>query len=42
MEEPAEYVSGRLRRRLAEDGRLIHDGLAVTEMTDAPGAEDVG
>ncbi|HET6691660.1 MAG TPA: BON domain-containing protein [Miltoncostaeaceae bacterium] len=83
MEEPAEYVSERLRSRLAEDGRVnalgvevtvrgrdvflagtvetaerrravvevaqeelpdfvIHDGLAVTELVDAPGAEDVG
>ena len=83
MEEPAEYVTERLRRRLAEDGRVnalglevtvrgrdvflagvvetaerrrvvvevageelpdhvIHDNLAVTELADAPGAEDVG
>ena len=83
MEEPAEYVSERLRSRLAADGRVnalglevtvrgrdvflagtvedparrravlevareelpdhvIHDGLAVTELMDAPGAEEVG
>jgi hypothetical protein len=83
MDEPPEYVSERLRTRLAEDGRVntlglqvtvrgrdvflagtvesaerrravvevaeeelpehvIHDGLAVTELADAPAAEDVG